>query len=60
MSNTKIIRCTCAHAGQDALHGQSRRVHNELAQAKDRARVWRCTVCGRERETSTPRGGSDG
>ena len=28
MSETKILRCTCAHPAQDRLHGADHRVHN--------------------------------
>lgn len=39
---TKILKCTCEHAAQDALYGKQMRVCNEMAKAPGSAR---CTVC---------------
>lgn len=39
-----IMRCNCAHAGQDALHGAGMRVCNEI-KTKGGAKEYRCTVC---------------
>jgi len=44
-----ILRCTCAHPQQDALHGAGMRVHNSAKLGKG----VRCTVCGRETATGT-------
>jgi hypothetical protein len=37
-----VRRCTCAHAGQDQLHGSGLRVHNQTKKGN------RCTVCSNE------------
>lgn len=39
---TIVKSCTCAHAGQDKLHGQGQRVHNQTKKGR------RCTVCSTE------------
>ena len=49
---SKILRCTCAHAGQDKLHGKGMRVFNKLG-GKDKHDTYRCTVCG---TTTTSKG----
>lgn len=36
----KIMKCKCAHEGQDKLHGKGMRVFNPCAKGH------RCTVCG--------------
>ena len=43
---TKIMPCTCTHAGQDRLYGTGRRVHNNYIKSDG---GWRCTVCGNEK-----------
>jgi hypothetical protein len=35
-----IMKCGCIHKGQDGIHGNGRRVHNETAKGYQR-----CTVC---------------
>ncbi len=47
MENTKIVNCTCTHAGQDELYGKGRRVANR-ANPTSNAPKFRCTVCGKE------------
>ena len=42
MAVTRIIPCRCKHAGQDALHGAGRRVHNPM---KPGSGKYRCSVC---------------
>jgi hypothetical protein len=42
---TKIIICTCTHAGQDKLHGKNKRVGNKL-ECKIKPE-YRCTVCNK-------------
>lgn len=39
-----ILKCTCAHEGQDLLNGKQNRVHNPN---KDKSK-YRCTICGAE------------
>ena len=43
---TKIMPCTCQHAGQDRLHGPGKRVHNRFTKGDG---GWRCAVCGNEK-----------
>lgn len=46
-----ILKCNCIHKDQDEFHGRGNRVHNPLLPEKqNRAQIWRCTVCGKERE----------
>lgn len=40
-----IKKCSCDHKGQDKLHGEGNRVHNETGDGKK----LRCTVCGKEK-----------
>lgn len=50
-----ILKCSCAHEGQDRLHGSGKRVHNSCPDPSGGVK-WRCTVCNTERtskETST-------
>ncbi len=42
-----IKMCTCAHPGQDKLHGKNRRVYNESTKGSS------CTVCGKEAGSSS-------
>ena len=42
-----ILRCDCAHTGQDDLHGKGLRVHNQTS--KVNPTIYRCTVCKKER-----------
>ena len=45
-----LLRCFCKHAGQDALHGDGRRVHNKTTKPVDTPnKNYRCTVCKHER-----------
>jgi len=44
MSND-FNHCVCEHEVQDKMHGDGMRVHNY----REKAEVWRCTVCARER-----------
>ncbi len=47
-----ILRCVCSHAGQDALHGDGRRVHNmmkPLDKSSTSQPSYCCTVCKRVR-----------
>lgn len=62
MSNTRIIRCSCAHKAQDETHGAGNRVHNEC-KGKARLGVWRCSVCETERGSAAKeeaKGAADG
>ncbi len=46
---TMVKKCDCKHEGQDELHGKGNRVHNETKKGKDSAKMYRCTVCSKER-----------
>lgn len=43
----KVLKCSCRHPGQDAVHGDGNRVHNPLGivDARNKIRAFRCTVC---------------
>lgn len=45
---TKILTCTCKHAGQDKLHGSAKRVFNQTNSGNPTQETWRCTVCEKE------------
>lgn len=49
MSKTVVLKCDRKHKLQDEIHGESRRVHNETAKVSVNKKVYRCTVCGKER-----------
>jgi hypothetical protein len=42
---TKIIKCSCKHAFQDATYGLGLRVHNFARKPGGTEPGWRCTVC---------------
>lgn len=45
-----IKKCTCKHKGQDDLHGEGNRVHNEVrGRGAAGSAVYRCTVCLKEK-----------
>ena len=44
---SKILTCTCEHEYQDKIYGKNKRVHNQTK--KQDGKVWRCTVCSKER-----------
>jgi hypothetical protein len=39
---SKIMTCSCQHAGQDELYGKGLRLWNRLGESDS----YRCTVCG--------------
>jgi len=43
-----ILKCDCHHPGQDRLHGEHNRVHNQFRDKAGEIR-YRCTVCLKER-----------
>jgi hypothetical protein len=45
MSQTTKVKCKCAHAQQDALHGEGVRVANATAKGDLTHTDVRCTVC---------------
>ena len=51
MAESKILTCTCSHAGQDEMYGKGRRLFNPTGknQTSDN---YRCTICGKETGTS--------
>lgn len=49
MDNHKIDFHDCDHPGQDKLHGKGRRVFNRTKQTSKDSNVYRCTVCGKEK-----------
>jgi hypothetical protein len=51
MKNSKIIKCTCEHDAQDGFHGKQMRVHSKIKQRETGNKMWRCTVCLKEKES---------
>lgn len=45
-----IATCKCSHASQDSIHGPKGRVFNPKAKKDKQPQVYRCSVCGAERE----------
>lgn len=45
-----IQKCTCKHDGQDKLHGNGNRVFNLTGKGPVGVKVYRCTVCGKEKQ----------
>jgi hypothetical protein len=43
----KVMECVCEHEFQDKRYGKWMRLHNPAKED-----VYRCTVCGRERNTN--------
>jgi hypothetical protein len=52
MSKTKVMNHHCEHKFQDKHYGKGRRVFNQVVKAEG---TWRCTVCGKEERSSSPR-----
>lgn len=50
MSGVLVMTCTCQHGFQDRQYGIGKRVHNYGAKNK----IWRCTVCRKEKSKDTP------
>ena len=48
VANTKIMFCGCESDYQDKRYGIHQRVHNE-GKEKSGQRIFRCTVCGKEK-----------
>lgn len=44
-----VMRCTCPHPNQDAVHGKGMRLFNPCNKG------FRCTVCGRETGDGAPK-----
>lgn len=42
-----IKKCVCEHKFQDKIYGKDMRVHTPTK--KEDNKIYRCTVCGRER-----------
>ena len=45
----KIIKCNCEHEGQDKMYGKGNRVANEVVSKSGTKKIYRCTVCGKEK-----------
>lgn len=45
----QLMLCNCQNEFQDATYGKFRRQHNWALKCS----AWRCTVCGKERKSST-------
>ena len=45
-----ILKCTCENEGQDRLHGKQNRVMNKTRIKCGDKYLYRCTVCGKERQ----------
>jgi len=54
MAESKILSCTCNHAGQDAMYGKGRRLFNPTGKNQTSGE-YRCTICGKETGTSGKR-----
>lgn len=48
-----IAKCKCKNAQQDGLHGEGNRVFNPLKKQTNSPQVYRCSICGHEREADT-------
>ncbi len=46
---TKIQQCVCNHEQQDKIHGKNHRVFNETEKKAGESKVYRCTVCNKEK-----------
>lgn len=46
MAESKIMKCTCNHSGQDSIYGKNMRLFNPMGKTQDSG--FRCTVCGKE------------
>lgn len=44
-----IKKCTCKSVYQDKKYGDQNRVHNPGKSLTADKRIWRCTVCGKEK-----------
>lgn len=51
MTTSKAIKCTCKHEDQDKIYGNSMRLHNKMKQRDASNKMWRCTICKKERES---------
>ena len=51
-TTAKIIKCSCSHEFQDKEYGQTNRIHNKMKQLDGGNKQWRCTVCGKEKESA--------
>ena len=47
---TTILSCTCTHAFQDQNYGKGKRLHNKVKQTDKTNRLWRCTICKKEKD----------
>ncbi len=46
---TRVLPCSCQHDFQDKKYGKGKRLMNLTI--KRNPTVWRCTVCGKERNS---------
>lgn len=53
MAESKILKCTCQSEYQDSVYGKGNRVMNPYGKSQDSG--YRCTVCGREGGSATPK-----
>ena len=49
MSMTRVAKCTCQNAYQDAQYGAGKRVFNQLG-GKKSSKSFRCTICLKEQD----------
>ena len=45
MKMSKVLPCTCVHAGHDKEFGKGLRLHNFARKANNGQGGWRCIVC---------------
>ncbi len=49
--DTKVMKCSCEHKGQDAIYGKGMRLFNRAKHRTQKdGKAWRCTVCGNKIE----------
>ena len=57
-TTSKPIKCTCAHEFQDQNYGPQMRLHSKMKQRVLTDKMWRCTVCKKERESGSSTSGA--
>ena len=50
---SKPIKCTCENEFQDQNYGPQMRLHSKMKQRVSTDKMWRCTVCQKEREAGS-------
>ncbi len=47
---TRIMQCTCESEYQDKKYGKNMGLFNETGKGKTGPEIYRCTVCGKEKQ----------